>query len=96
MGLMKQCLKNLVVENLPQSSIYIHSPRKQELQMTIESIEEALQKVLTPSSDWSFKKLVRRVRATCFSRHRTATPECSMSPEEIAAHFQVILQIFNA
>jgi hypothetical protein len=89
LGLMKQCLKNLVVQNSPHSSIYVDSQCKQESEMTMESIEEALQIVLVPSNDWSFKKLVRRLRATCFSRHRTVAAESSMSPEEIAAHFQV-------
>lgn len=89
LGLMKQCLRNLVIENSPQSSIYIDYLCKQEMQMTVESIEEALQKVVDPSNNWSYKKLVRRVRATCFSPRRTAAPECSMSSEEIASHFQV-------
>lgn len=88
-GLITQCLENMVRKAVPTSKIYIDSGHSAGPKWKLDDVHKRLNKAFL-SSDWIYKKLIRRVRASCFSPHRTHMPDRDeMSTEEIAEHFQV-------
>jgi hypothetical protein len=91
-GLLTQSICDLVKKEVPTSRIYIdlgypHAPK-----LKLNEIDSKLDKAFL-SSDWTYKKLIRRTRASCFSPQRTPMPDRDeMTIEEIAEHFQVYFQ----
>jgi len=82
-------LLDLVKEKLPTSKIYIDLGIADEPDLKLDDIDSKLNKAFL-SSDWSYKKLIRRTRAACFSPHRKHMPDRSeMNSDEIAEHFKV-------
>jgi hypothetical protein len=78
-----------VKEKLPTSKIYIDLGIADEPDLKLDEIDSKLNKAFL-SSDWTYKKLIRRTRAACFSPHRKHMPDRSeMNSDEIAEHFKV-------
>jgi hypothetical protein len=91
-GLLTQKLSDLVKKELPASSIYIDLGYPNAPKIKLDVIDSKLNKAFL-SSDWTYKKLIRRTRASCFSPQRTPMPDRDeMTIEEIAEHFQVYFQ----
>jgi hypothetical protein len=87
--LITESLVDLVKEELPTSQIYIGSGYFEGPGLEVGAIEEKLNAALL-SSDWTYEKLIRRTRASCFSPRRTHMPDRDeMTTEVIAEHFQV-------
>jgi hypothetical protein len=88
-GLLTQKLSDLVKKEVPASSIYIDLGCSNGPELKLDDIDSKLNKAFL-SSDWTYKKLIRRMRASCFSPQRTPMPDRDeMSKEEIAEHFRV-------
>jgi hypothetical protein len=91
-GLLTHILCDLVKKEVPTSKIYIDSGIPDEPELKLDEIDSKLNKAFL-SSDWTYKKLIRRTRASCFSPQRTPMPDRDeMTNEEIADHFQVIIK----
>jgi hypothetical protein len=89
-GLLTQSLFDLVKKEAPTSKIYIDLGLTDGPDMKLDDIESTLNKAFL-SSDWTYRKLIRRMRASCFSPRRTHMPDRDeMITEVIAEHFQVI------
>jgi hypothetical protein len=88
-GLLTQSVCDLVKKELPTSKIYIDLGCSNRPQLKLDDIDSKLNKAFL-SSDWTYKKLIRRMRASCFSPQRTPLPDRDeMCKEEIAEHFRV-------
>jgi hypothetical protein len=82
-----------VKKEQPTSKIYINPGYSDGPELKLDAIEEKLNKAFL-SSDWTYRKLIRRMRASCFSPHRKHMPSRSeMTSEEIAALFQVQIKL---
>jgi hypothetical protein len=89
-GSLTQCLFDLVKNDVPSSKMYIDLGISNGIEMKVDDINEKLNKAFL-ESDWTYPKLITRVRATCFSPNRTHLPDrYIMTPENIAEHFQVM------
>lgn len=89
-GLLTQALYELVKKEAPTSKIFINSGKSAGPDLQVDDIHAKLNKAFL-SSDWTYKKLIRRVRDSCFSPHRKHMPDRSeMSSDQIAEHFQVL------
>jgi hypothetical protein len=65
------------------------------IEMKVDDIDEKLNKAFL-EKEWTYPKLITRVRATCFSPNRTHLPDRDiMTPENIAEHFQVKKKLFT-
>jgi hypothetical protein len=90
-GLLTHILCALVKKEVPTSKIYINSGIADEPDLKLDEIDSMLNKAFL-SSDWTYKKLIRRMRASCFSPQRTPMPDRDeMTTQEIADHFQVVI-----
>jgi hypothetical protein len=88
-GLLTQRLYDLVKKDVPASKIYIEYGISDGIEMKVDDIDEKLNKAFL-EKEWTYPKLITRVRATCFSPNRTHLPDREfMTPENIAEHFQV-------
>jgi len=91
-GLLTQSICDLVKKEVPTSRIYIDLGYPNAPKLKLNEIDSKLDKAFL-SSDWTYKKLIRRTRASCFSPQRTPMPDRDeMTIEEIAEHFQVYFQ----
>jgi hypothetical protein len=88
-GSLTQSLFDLVKKEEPTSKIYIDLGLSDGPEMKLDDIDSTLNKAFL-SSDWTYRKLIRRMRASCFSPRRTHMPDRDeMITEVIAEHFQV-------
>lgn len=88
-NLLTQVLFELVKEEFPKSKIFINSGYSDGTHLEADEIEAKIN-VAFLSSEWTYRKIIRRIRASCFSPHRTHMPDRDrMTTEEIAEHFQV-------
>jgi len=55
---------------------------------SLSSIIKAISKV-SIDNKWRYQKIMERVKATCFSPHRTSSPDYKLGADNIAEHFQV-------
>jgi len=88
-GLLTQSLTDLMKKKEPTPKIYNDLGLSDGPEMKLDDIDSTLNKAFL-SSDWTYRKLIRRTRATCFSPRRTHMPDRDeMITEVIAEHFQV-------
>jgi hypothetical protein len=88
-GLLTQTLSELVKEELPTSKIYINLGCSDGPNLKEEEIKKKLDEAFL-RTDWTYKNLIMRVRASCFSPGRKHLPDREeMTTREIAEHFQV-------
>lgn len=88
-GLLTQALCERVKKEVPTSKIYIHLGHCEGPDMKVDDIDATLNRAFL-SSNWTYKALIERTRASCFSPNRTYLPDREeMTSDEIGEHFQV-------
>jgi len=62
--------------------------RKPSLSTIIKTISK-----VTINYNWRYQKIMEHVKATCFSPHRTSSPDYKLGADNIAEHFQVFVNL---
>jgi len=63
--------------------------------MTKKSLSSIVKMIsqVTIDNNWRYQKIMERVKATCFSPHRTSSPDYKLGADNIAEHFQVYVNL---
>jgi len=72
----------------PTSAIYIDAVGQEGLALSIRNINKSTPTV-SSQKQWSYHRILEKVKATCFSPDRTESPNFNLGAKKVAAHFQV-------
>jgi hypothetical protein len=90
LALFTHCIAELLInrKDVEQAKIYVDAVDAEGPDMSYEEIMLTLLSV-EPSDEWSYEKIMKSIKKTCFSPNRTTSPDFEAGVEQVAMHFQV-------
>jgi len=85
----------LVTQSEERVRVHINAVNAQGSGFPPDTIVETTAAISTFDPEWSYHKILERVKATCFSQQRHSIPNYKWGPFKVVEHFQVKIIIFH-